>query len=118
MANENTTKTHNFTLDTESDKDVEAVLQEWSRTRRKSEKIREAIRLWIRYNEVIKNQEANQLASSESSIIKKQTKVEVNEINPVIENEKQENKPVKETKKNSDVLPSDMFKSLMRDRNK
>ncbi|PDY14107.1 hypothetical protein COO16_03865 [Bacillus pseudomycoides] len=42
---ENTTKTHNFTIDREEDQDIEETLGLWTKTRRKSQKIRDAIRL-------------------------------------------------------------------------
>ncbi|EJR08140.1 hypothetical protein CN957_16000 [Bacillus cereus] len=42
---ENKTKTHNFTIDQQVDKDIEETLNDWTKTRRKSQKIRDAIRL-------------------------------------------------------------------------
>lgn len=42
---ENKTKTHNFTIDQQVDKDIEDTLNDWTKTRRKSQKIRDAIRL-------------------------------------------------------------------------
>ncbi|PGK15292.1 hypothetical protein CN895_08050 [Bacillus cereus] len=42
---ENKTKTHNFTIDQDADDDIEETLTDWTKTRRKSQKIRDAIRL-------------------------------------------------------------------------
>ncbi|PEB42291.1 hypothetical protein [Bacillus pseudomycoides] len=42
---ENTTKTHNFTIDSNEDQDIVETLSLWTKTRRKSQKIRDAIRL-------------------------------------------------------------------------
>ncbi|MCJ8223722.1 hypothetical protein P8822_00095 [Bacillus sonorensis] len=114
---ESNTKVHNFTIDTEIDKDVEKVLTEWSRSRRKSERIRDAIRLWIKFNELQENNQLNQFVSKETNDIKNintPRNIEKEEIENTEQNSGKTDQAKKKEKK--DVLDNDMFKQLMQEK--
>ncbi|AQS42485.1 hypothetical protein LSG23_20585 (plasmid) [Bacillus velezensis] len=122
--NETKTKVQNFTLDLEADKDVMDALNEWTKLRRKSERIREAIRLLLKYDELQRNVGMNQYISQENLHSHNENVVKHNEDYNEIEvnrNENEQNiskdKATSQEKKKA-TLDSNLFKQMMMERDK
>ncbi|XOT29645.1 hypothetical protein ACLQ7P_23195 (plasmid) [Bacillus subtilis subsp. subtilis] len=127
MANDgkkNNTKVQNFTLDLVADKDVMDALNDWTQLRRKSERIREAIRLLLKYEEMQRNVGMNQFIPQENSHSQNENVVKNNDDHNEVEVRKNENEqsiskdknPSQEKKK--ETLDDNLFKRMMMERDK
>ncbi|ODV47966.1 hypothetical protein [Bacillus subtilis] len=122
--NNTNTKVQNFTLDLVADKDVMDALNDWTQLRRKSERIREAIRLLLKYEEMQRNVGMNQFISQENSHSQNENVVKNNDDHNEVEVRKNENeqsiskdkKPSQEKKK--ETLDDNLFKRMMMERDK
>ncbi|MCY9311733.1 hypothetical protein P5624_00255 (plasmid) [Bacillus subtilis] len=122
--NNTNTKVQNFTLDLVADKDVMDALNDWTQLRRKSERIREAIRLLLKYEEMQRNVGMNQFISQENSHSQNENVVKNNDDHNEVEVRKNENEqsiskdknPSQEKKK--ETLDDNLFKRMMMERDK
>ncbi|WJE41149.1 hypothetical protein QRD86_00420 (plasmid) [Bacillus halotolerans] len=118
--NDTNTKVQNFTLDLVADKDVMDALNDWTKLRRKSERIREAIRLLLKYEEMQRNVGMNQFISQENSHSHNENVVKNNEVE-VRKNENEQSiskdKNTSQEKK-KETLDDNLFKRMMMERDK
>lgn len=122
--NDTNTKVQNFTLDLVADKDVMDALNDWTKLRRKSERIREAIRLLLKYEEMQRNVGMNQFISQENSHSHNENVVKNNEDYNEVEVRKNENEQSISKDKNTsqekkkETLDDNLFKRMMMERDK
>ncbi|APT48373.1 hypothetical protein [Bacillus safensis] len=110
------TKIHTFTTYPATDQDIENALNEWATYKRKSENLRTAIRLLLRYQELEKQQGANYMLQETTN-----NTLNANSINNIKSEEKKENASIPDTNKmekneEGNVLDDDTFRKLMQGR--
>lgn len=118
--NDTNTKVQNFTLDLVADKDVMDALNDWTKLRRKSERIREAIRLLLKYEEMQRNVGMNQFISQENSHSHNENVVKNNEVEVRNNENEQSISKDKNTsqEKKKETLDDNLFKRMMMERDK